>query len=85
MNSEGGDEGEEDDRVRYLIGYGSYGCPNDLYFDFSLLPLLSRGIVVVFGHIRGGGDCGNRWYEVEGKQLTKKNTVFHSFDFFLYS
>ena len=58
---------------------GSYGCSNDPYFSYSLLPLLDRGVVYAIAHIRGGGEMGRAlWYEEGGKYFTKLNT-FHDF------
>lgn len=50
----------------YLIGYGSYGICYEPNFVAALLPLLDRGVTVVFAHIRGGGEMGRTWYEDEG-------------------
>ena len=57
-----------------LYGYGSYGHCVDPAFVSSKLVLLDRGIIYIYGHIRGGGEMGREWYEKEGKFLTKKNT-----------
>lgn len=59
----------------YLYGYGAYGdfegpAP---FFRTLLLPLLDRGFVCAFAHIRGGGDLGKRWHE-EGRMLNKMNS-----------
>lgn len=56
-----------------LYGYGSYESSIDPAFSASRLSLLDRGVVVVFAHIRGGGELGRYWYE-NGKTLRKKNT-----------
>ena len=58
-----------------MIGYGSYGICKDPSFDYSIIPLLNRGIVFGIAHIRGGGEMGRyNWYETGGKYLTKVNT-----------
>jgi oligopeptidase B len=58
-----------------LSGYGAYGVSKDPGFDFSMLPLLDRGVVFAIAHVRGGGEMGrHNWYEKGGKYLTKMNT-----------
>lgn len=63
----------------YLYGYGGYGtfewAKSD--FDSSLLPLLDRGFVYAYAHIRGGSDMGRKWHH-EGR-LTKKINTFTDF------
>lgn len=56
-----------------LYGYGSYESSLDPAFSASRLSMLDRGVVVVFAHVRGGGELGRYWYE-NGKTLSKKNT-----------
>ena len=58
----------------HLYGYGSYGICIDPYFRRDILPLLDRGMIFAIAHIRGGGENGRYWYEVEGKYRTKRNT-----------
>ena len=60
-------------RPLLLYGYGSYESSLDPAFSASRLSLLDRGVVVVFAHVRGGGELGRYWYE-NGKTLRKKNT-----------
>ena len=57
-----------------LTGYGSYGVSNDPSFARDFVPLMDRGVVVCVAHVRGGGEMGRAWYEVQGKYLRKKNT-----------
>eukprot|EP00656_Telonema_subtile_P036951 TRINITY_DN41022_c0_g1_i1.p1 TRINITY_DN41022_c0_g1~~TRINITY_DN41022_c0_g1_i1.p1 ORF type:complete len:340 (+),score=62.94 TRINITY_DN41022_c0_g1_i1:148-1167(+) len=57
-----------------IYGYGSYGICMDPSFAISYLPYCDRGMVYVMTHIRGGGENGRSWYEVQGKYLTKRNT-----------
>ncbi|MDE1162045.1 MAG: S9 family peptidase [Acidobacteriaceae bacterium] len=57
----------------YVYGYGSYGYPLPLGFSAARLALLDRGVVVVYAHIRGGGELGDPWHD-GGKMMTKRNT-----------
>ena len=56
-----------------LYGYGSYEASMDPWFSVLRLPLLERGCVFAVAHVRGGGECGRRWYD-DGKLLHKRNT-----------
>jgi oligopeptidase B len=63
------------DRPVLMSGYGAYGICKDPGYDFSMLPLLDRGVVFAIAHVRGGGEMGrHNWYEKGGKYLTKMNT-----------
>ena len=57
----------------YVYGYGSYGYPLPLGFSGARLPLLDRGLVVAYAHIRGGGELGDPWHDA-GKMMRKRNT-----------
>ena len=57
----------------WLGGYGSYGIVIPDTFHANRLPLLDRGVVVAFAHIRGGAEMGKKWHD-DGKMLKKKNT-----------
>ncbi len=57
----------------YLYGYGSYGYALPLGFSPARLPLLDRGVVVAYAHIRGGGELGDPWHDA-GKMMHKRNT-----------
>lgn len=56
-----------------VYGYGSYGATIPIYFSSTIFPLIDRGFVYAFAHIRGGADLGRQWY-YEGRQLKKMNT-----------
>jgi oligopeptidase B len=56
-----------------MQGYGAYGFSLEPMFNSARLSLLDRGFIYAIAHIRGGSDCGRRWYE-QGKLLHKKNT-----------
>lgn len=56
-----------------LYGYGSYEISLDPSFSVTRLSLMDRGMVMVFAHVRGGGEMGRTWYD-QGKMLQKKNT-----------
>jgi oligopeptidase B len=57
----------------WLQAYGSYGMSIPVNFSSSNLPLLDRGVILAWAHIRGGGDMGKHWHD-DGKMLKKKNT-----------
>jgi len=57
----------------YLNGYGSYGVPNDIFFNSNLFSMVDRGVVVAVAHIRGGGEMGKAWHD-DGRMMHKKNT-----------
>ncbi len=57
----------------WLGGYGSYGISIPDTFNANRLPLLDRGVVVAYAHIRGGGEMGKKWHD-DGKMLKKMNT-----------
>lgn len=56
-----------------LYGYGSYESSMDPGFSYFRLSMLSRGVVYVIAHVRGGGEMGRSWYD-DGKMLKKTNT-----------
>ncbi|MDC3382764.1 S9 family peptidase [Candidatus Pelagibacter sp.] len=56
-----------------LYGYGSYGSSMNPSFSTTRLSLISRDIIWVTAHIRGGMERGMKWWK-EGKLLNKKNT-----------
>jgi len=56
-----------------LYGYGAYEISVDPTFSVSRLSLLERGVVFAIAHVRGGGECGRRWYD-DGKILHKRNS-----------
>jgi protease II len=61
-------------RPAVLIGYGSYGESLDLSFNPALTPLLERGFVLAFAHVRGGGDLCRNWYH-RGRLYEKLNAI----------
>ncbi|MBM3660456.1 MAG: S9 family peptidase [Actinobacteria bacterium] len=56
-----------------LYGYGAYEISVDPTFSVGRLSLLDRGVVFAIAHVRGGGECGRRWYD-DGKILHKRNS-----------
>jgi len=56
-----------------LYGYGSYGYSMPAGFSTNILSLVDRGFVYAIAHIRGGTECGKRWY-LGGKLQNKPNT-----------
>ncbi len=60
--------------ICFMQGYGAYGItPFTPYFSPRSLPLINRGVVLAFAHVRGGGEKGRDWY-LAGKKTTKPNT-----------
>ena len=57
-----------------VYGYGSYGDNLDRGYLPYLFELLNRGFIVVFAHIRGGGEFGFKGYD-EGRLLQKKKYI----------
>lgn len=60
-----------------LYGYGAYGEELDPWFSIARLELLNRGVAFAVAHVRGGGECGEPWYQA-GKLEHKANS-FHDF------
>lgn len=55
---------DKDEKPPLLLdGYGAYEICNDPYFTTKYLPLLNRGWIIAFAHVRGGGEMGRHWYE----------------------
>jgi oligopeptidase B len=77
--STSGNDSEEPPQHRPLLlqGYGAYGISQEPAFSSSRLSLMDRGVIVALAHVRGGSDCGRRWYEA-GK-LAHKHRSFSDF------
>ena len=56
-----------------LYGYGAYEYTFEPEWDAALPSLLDRGVVFVHAHVRGGGECGRRWW-LDGRLFRKQNT-----------
>ena len=64
-----------------LAGYGAYGASVPLYFNTAgfwpgadpILPVLDRGVIYAFAHVRGGGELGEAWRDA-GRLMQKMNT-----------
>jgi prolyl oligopeptidase len=58
-----------------MVGYGAYGANSlgDPSFEYNMLPLVNRGVVMALAHVRGGGEKGNDWHQ-SGKKTNKPNT-----------
>ena len=56
-----------------LHGYGAYGISEAAAFASSRFSLIDRGFVHAIAHVRGGQECGYRWY-ADGKLEHKPNT-----------
>ena len=65
---------KRDGRNPLLIqAYGAYGLNLDPGFSPSLLAFLEAGGVMVYAHVRGGGEFGEAWHRA-GQKATKPNT-----------
>lgn len=56
-----------------VVAYGSYGSILDPGFQSSALAFLEAGGVIVYAHVRGGGEKGEAWHKA-GFKATKPNT-----------
>ncbi|CAB9497823.1 Prolyl endopeptidase-like [Seminavis robusta] len=65
---------QQETRPTVLIGYGSYGEPLDLSYNPALVPLLKRGFVLAYAHVRGGGCLGRDWY-MKGRLYNKHKAI----------
>lgn len=65
------------DRPMIIQAYGAYGLEQDLRFDPSRLPLLRRGFILAWAHVRGGGELGAMWHRA-GRGLNKRHS-FHDY------
>jgi hypothetical protein len=46
-----------------LLVYGAYGIPLQTGFSAEHALLLSRGVVLAWAHVRGGGELGPPWHQ----------------------
>ncbi|MBQ4818851.1 prolyl oligopeptidase family serine peptidase [Aquimarina sp. MMG016] len=56
-----------------FFGYGSYGGGGSVRFNSSFLTWVVEGGILVFAHVRGGGQKGVAWHKA-GQKTTKPNT-----------
>lgn len=56
-----------------FFGYGSYGSLSRPTFNPNFLTWVSEGGILVFAHVRGGGEKGDSWHKA-GFKTTKPNT-----------
>lgn len=59
----------------FIEAYGAYSYSYDCPFDKSFIPLLNKGFIVAFAHVRGGGELGEQWH-LDGIKENKKNAYF---------
>ncbi len=60
-----------------LTGYGGYGLNLTPYFTVWQVYWVSKGGIIAYANLRGGGEYGEKWHK-EG-MLTKKQNVFDDF------
>lgn len=56
-----------------INAYGSYGSILDPGFQSQTLAFLDQGGILVYAHVRGGGEKGEAWHKA-GQKATKPNT-----------
>ncbi|MFZ6873791.1 prolyl oligopeptidase family serine peptidase [Undibacterium sp. Di27W] len=56
-----------------IIAYGAYGIVLDPGFQGAMLAFLEQGGVIVYAHVRGGGEKGENWH-IAGQKANKPNT-----------
>jgi prolyl oligopeptidase len=56
-----------------INAYGAYGSILDMGFSATTLAFLELGGVLVYAHVRGGGERGDAWHKA-GMKATKHNT-----------
>lgn len=56
-----------------LAGYGAYETCAARGFSAAVPSLLDRGFVYAVAHVRGGGECGRRWW-LDGRLSAKHHT-----------
>lgn len=59
--------------IAIMTGYGSYGISILPAFSYSDIPLLNRGVVMAYAHVRGGGEKGKMWH-LAGQKTNKPNS-----------
>ncbi len=65
---------KDGNNICLIRGYGAYGIsPYIPAFGYEILPLLNRGVITVYAHVRGGGEKGSDW-QLGGRKITKPNT-----------
>ncbi|HRD05934.1 MAG TPA: prolyl oligopeptidase family serine peptidase [Saprospiraceae bacterium] len=57
----------------FMESYGAYGSSMVPYFNYMQASLATKGIVLAYPHVRGGGEKGEKWYRA-GFKKTKPNT-----------
>ena len=57
----------------FFFGYGAYGAPGSTSFNPPFLTWVSEGGILVYAHVRGGGEKGETWHKA-GYKTTKPNT-----------
>lgn len=57
----------------YISGYGSYSTSNSPYFNPYMLQWVVDGGILVYTHVRGGGEKGDEWHK-GGYKKTKPNS-----------
>jgi prolyl oligopeptidase len=57
-----------------LVTYGSYGTLSPMWFSAPDLAWYERGGMLVFAHVRGGGEKGKAWHEA-GRLTRKQHAV----------
>ncbi len=58
----------------YLTSYGTGNHREKAQLDYSLLPLIDRGLIYAYAHVRGEGILGYDWF-IDGTGMNRANAV----------
>tara|TARA_R110001592_G_scaffold85331_2_gene251992 strand:+ start:7069 stop:10584 length:3516 start_codon:yes stop_codon:yes gene_type:complete len=58
----------------FIQTYGAYGIEGGISYNEGLAPLLLRGMVYAYVHVRGGSEMGASWHE-QGREMNKQNSM----------
>lgn len=59
--------------VCMMTSYGAYGSSMTPYFNPMEASIATKGVILAYPHVRGGGEKGEKWYRA-GFKTPKPNT-----------